>query len=394
MTGAFHIALAMGLLIVCCLLRSTQAGPAGEAPAIASQHLLEPFWANRSDTMHGEGLLFIQRPAGRPEARLLFTPDKMIAVRSATGEVTYEEGRDYEVIRATRTIRLPEGSRIPFVTQADLYPPADSPAKTKISAKRGDPKRWLLFSEGAYFHRLAAEATYTHRDRWTATRPDRHVMPGGSRTVRKLRAGQPVTIFATGDSITVGGNASGLTKAPPFVPPYPGLVVAQLADLFKGAPGARVAYRNVAVGGTGSAHGLANVGKVAASRPDLVIIGFGMNDTALPTERYRQNIAGIMAAVRASNPEAEFVLVASMVGNAEWTAMRMESFPEERDALASLCGPGVAMADLTALWQALLSAGKGFHDMTGNGVNHANDWGHRLYAQAVLSVLLGEDTGR
>ena len=27
-------------------------------------------------------------------------------------------------------------------------------------------------------------------------------------------------------------------------------------------------------------------------------------------------------------------------------------------------------------------------DLTGNGLNHPNDFGHRLYAQAIVSVLI------
>jgi hypothetical protein len=29
-----------------------------------------------------------------------------------------------------------------------------------------------------------------------------------------------------------------------------------------------------------------------------------------------------------------------------------------------------------------------FVDVTGNGVNHPNDYGHRLYAQAILALLV------
>jgi hypothetical protein len=46
----------------------------------------------------------------------------------------------------------------------------------------------------------------------------------------------------------------------------------------------------------------------------------------------------------------------------------------------------VALADLTGVWTELL-ARKGYHDLTGNGVNHPNDFGHRLYAQVILGLL-------
>ena len=45
----------------------------------------------------------------------------------------------------------------------------------------------------------------------------------------------------------------------------------------------------------------------------------------------------------------------------------MQKFPLYRDALAKLCGPGVALADLTSMWAELLKR-KSFYDLTGNGL--------------------------
>jgi len=95
--------------------------------------------------------------------------------------------------------------------------------------------------------------------------------------------------------------------------------------------------------------------------------------------------------VRAVNPEADFILVASMPGNAEWSGIRPDKFAEFRQILAERAGPGVALADVTGLWEELLKT-KRYHDLTGNGVNHPNDFGHRLYAQTILALLI-EDYG-
>ena len=123
------------------------------------------------------------------------------------------------------------------------------------------------------------------------------------------------------------------------------------------------------------------------ARPDLVILAFGMNDSAgQPAARYQANIKAMMDAVRKENPRAEFILVATMLGNKDWTTLHQELFPQYRDALAQLCGRGVALADMTTIWTELFKHKKDW-DMTGNGVNHPNDFGHRIYAQ-VLSTLL------
>jgi hypothetical protein len=46
----------------------------------------------------------------------------------------------------------------------------------------------------------------------------------------------------------------------------------------------------------------------------------------------------------------------------------------------------VALADVTQVWTEMLRQKPDF-DLTGNGLNHPNDFGHRLYAQALLQVL-------
>jgi hypothetical protein len=82
----------------------------------------------------------------------------------------------------------------------------------------------------------------------------------------------------------------------------------------------------------------------------------------------------------------EFILVASMLSNADWHIARPDLLLEYRDALVGCAMPGVAAADVTSVWAELLEHKK-YLDITGNGVNHPNDFGHRLYAD-VLSALL------
>jgi len=60
-------------------------------------------------------------------------------------------------------------------------------------------------------------------------------------------------------------------------------------------------------------------------------------------------------------------------------------YPQYRDALMRLSGPGVAVADLTSMWADLLKIKK-FVDLTGNGVNHPNDFAHRVYAEVILEL--------
>ena len=46
----------------------------------------------------------------------------------------------------------------------------------------------------------------------------------------------------------------------------------------------------------------------------------------------------------------------------------------------------IVFADVCSVWSFVLKR-KGFFALTGNGVNHPNDFGHSLYAKTILSVL-------
>jgi lysophospholipase L1-like esterase len=121
--------------------------------------------------------------------------------------------------------------------------------------------------------------------------------------------------------------------------------------------------------------------------PDLVLIAYGMNDAGfMPVEPFVANTTRILDVIRQRGGGTEVILLASMLGNPEWVYSPVEKFLIFRDGLASLCGPGVALADMTSLWAGLLKV-KSYQDISGNGVNHPNDFGHRIHAQVLLDLL-------
>lgn len=348
--------------------------------------LLEPFW--ESTTMVEEPLFFAERVVGQPPtATLLFPPENIIEVKSANGQFTYQEGIDYTVNKLTGVFALLPGTAIPSKSYGEVYPPSSSSLPNKIGHKRGDENTFLIFSEGRYFHDLQVAVTYTHgANAWNGIIP-RQAGSDLPKLMAKLQAKAPVTICQSGDSISFGANASGMIKAPPFLPSYGELVALGLEKKF----GLKINLRNFAVGGWQSQNGVADAEAVAAEKPDLVIIAYGMNDAfGVSTATYIANINAIMNKVLETSPDAEFILVASMLPNAEWHALNMGSFATYRDALAAACGTGVVLADMTSVWEELLKR-KSFLDITGNGVNHPNDFGHRLYGQVILQLISNEN---
>ena len=188
----------------------------------------------------------------------------------------------------------------------------------------------------------------------------------------------------SGDSITFGLNASGLVGASPYMPPYPDLFAAQLRSSY----GGDVSLFNRAIGGWSVPNGLADLDKVLEQKPDLVVIAYGMNDVGRrDPESYKTGIRQMLARIKAALPETEVILVATMVGNDQWTHTPRDMFPKYRDVLNSFSDQGIAVADVTSLWTEMLRR-KRDCDLTGNGVNHPSDFGHRVYASAILSLLV------
>lgn len=355
-------------------------------------HLLEPFW--RSTTVHRESVLCVKESAEAPaDGKLLFPATKIVAVHSADRRTQFQPGTDFNLSADGTRLLLTEKSRIPSLQTSDLFPPKGklpqwkgdaSPGPQSLPHKVGDPETFILFNNGHWFHDQQIEVTYERAAAdWPGELPrfDAAKLP---RTIARLKERKKLTIGVSGDSITYGLNASGLVGASPFMPMYPDLVAAQLRSTY----GGEVALFNRAVGGWGVPNGLADLDQLLAHEPDLVVIAYGMNDVGgRNPDAYKNGVQQMIAKIKEKRPEAEIILVATMLGNDQWQATPREMFPKYRDALASLCGDGIVLADLTAIWTEMLKR-KRDCDLTGNGVNHPSDFGHRVYASALLSLLI------
>lgn len=343
-------------------------------------NLLRPFW--EGDTVEGESILFIRNPeTGEARGSLLFPVKQVLMVQNSEGTLRYEEGRDYQWRPDSRELVLPKDSRIVSHTPDDLRRPAGS-QKYQLTHRDGNGE--IFFGGQLEYHAMQTCITYTHNPAdWKGAVP-KFAEKQLPETIRKLRDRQELTIVLLGDSISSGCNASGWAQGAPFQPPYQDLLQQHL----EASTGAQVSLKNLSVGGRDSAWGLTMVDEVARAEPDLVLIAFGMNDSAgrLPDE-FRANIASTIAKIREPRPKCEFILIATMLGNRDWTRLKHEYFSQYRNGLASLTGSGVALADLTSIWTEFLQRKQDW-DLTGNGVNHPNDFGHRVYAQVLATLLV------
>jgi lysophospholipase L1-like esterase len=311
--------------------------------------------------------------AGEAPASLAFAPllSKPVVVRSTYRDglpqtIHYEAGRDY-VLEAPGQIRRRPGSRIPDFGTNMLYGQEDF---------RHD--RFPGFGNEAFF----VYVDYAHREKWEL--PPAKAEFGAVRlpnTRRKLRAGEKVRIVAYGDSITAGGNAS-----------EPELIFWErwAAALREEHPRASIEITNGATGGDSTVQGLKRLEeKVLRQKPDLVLIGFGMNDHnregfGVPLDAFAGNLRAMIARIRADTG-AEIVLFSAFPPNPRWHygSHNMEAYANatERVAREEHC----AFADVYHLWMTAAERKKP-EDLLANNINHPNDYGHWIYFQALAAM--------
>ena len=308
--------------------------------------------------LYGESLVFF----GDTPATLAHLPiaRKPLAVRStylpAGNTVNYVAGRDYAVDSSQGTIRRLAGSRIPDFQTNLLYGQQDF-----------DHTKFPGFGNAGFL--AFVDYSFIPRAPWPIELPQIQFLKA---TQAKLREGKPVKIVAFGDSITAGGDAT-----------TPGLIfwMRWVESLQRKYPQAQITAINGATGGDSTVQGLQRLeAKVLAEKPDLVLVGFGMNDhnvNGVPIPQFEANLKQIVARIR-NEAGAEVILFSAFPPNPQWKfgSHRMEEYETATYRVAH--DMSCAFADVFNNWQAL-AARKKPEDLLGNNINHPNDFGHWIY---------------
>lgn len=308
----------------------------------------------------GESVVFI----GEEPAALAYLPvrGEAIEVRDtylpASNSVRYIEGRDFVVDYAAGTLKRLPDSWLPDFRTNMLY-----------GQENFDHTQFPGYGNSGYF----AFVDYTHAAPASWPVQDDQTMFLRS-TEAKLKAGEALKIVAFGDSITAGGDAS-----------KPDLIYWQRwADaLQRKHPDSRITAVNGATGGDSTAQGLERLQtKVLDEKPDLVLLGFGMNDhnvMGVPIPQFESNLIQMITRIR-TEVGAEVILFSTFPPNPKWKfgSHRMEEYAAatRRVARETAC----AYADVFGNWQALAGRKKP-EDLLGNNINHPNDFGHGIYFQ-------------
>ncbi len=277
----------------------------------------------------------------------------------------YELGRDFTVDYERSQICRTAQSRIPDFRTNVLFGVEDF-----------DHGKFPGYGNGKFF--VFVDYAAKNKIHWLTPSSQTEFL---SKTKNKLQRGDSVKIVAFGDSITAGGEAT-----------EPKLIFWQrwadaLQDKF---PQAKVQAINGATGGDRTGEGLARLQeKVLNQKPDLVLVGFGMNDHNIggfgtPLATFNNNLAAMIDRIRKES-SAEIILFSTFPPNPKWHygSHNMEAYAvaTEQVAREKRC----AYADVYHNWSAI-EAKKKPEDLLANNINHPNDFGHWIYFEVLKRI--------
>ena len=334
-------------------------------------------------TMYAESVFPLKNEGDKiAKINLYFKATKIIEAYTFLGgkKRILKQGKDY--ILKDGCIAFPDTTSVKIFNNDDIYAPATPEGIKKLGGSFFFPtiKKRALFREGTWFHKHMVYVSYKYSEKsdFVPEKFDGKKLP---KTLAKLRSGKPLCVVLYGDSISAGGNSSARYNFPPYAKTWGEQFVENLRDTYK----SKITYYNRALGGTRSHWGAMCINDlVLPDNPDLLIIAFGMNDRIL-AEKRKKYYQAMISAVLKKNPNAEFILVCSIRGNTNWQKFDTHDSYEKSDK-AMQC-KNIAVADVRSAHTALLTK-KRYIDMTGNHVNHPNDFLIRTYVQALSNILI------
>ena len=342
---------------------------------------------------------------------LLYPIKSIVSVTSYDGKTTYEEGKDYVV--EDGKLKVTENSAIKCITSEKYYNHSGS-----IIQMNGKPMFWGESQVKIW----QVSVTYEHDAAWEGYVQESQ-LDVYQNFVKKLIAGEDVTVFFYGDSITYGACSTYAEGVQPKQGAYAMLFTEALADLFgykvtyintglqasmvcHPVPAAEygtgdrgtITYVNTAIGGWNSNDGVTNFDKFVKEQVekhgcDLFVIGYGMNDGGMAATQTKANVKKMIDAMYEIKPEVSVMIVSTMTphSGSNWDHASIQQQERQLDSLAKQLrkdDKAVAVACVHSVSKAIQEH-KTFNDYSGNNINHPNDWFYRVYAQTLLQTLIG-----
>lgn len=205
------------------------------------------------------------------------------------------------------------------------------------------------------------------------------------KTARKISRKQPLTVVLFGDSISNAANSSwdmGFENYAHWMD--------RVKENVKKYCGAEIIVKNISRSGYGTEWALsAYKEKFNDIKADLVIIAFGMNDGNLGAERFAKNVAELQQGIESIEKNAEFIVVSSPLANKNCCEIFGQK--EQFSALYAVFCDITTLIDMGSVSEFLLKR-KNYVEISGNNLNHPNDFFYEFYTSAISKVLI--DSGK
>ena len=348
----------------------------------------QPFWLG--NVIFNE-LVMIMEDGGVVKGKLMFPARKVISVRDYTLEQEFIEGEDY-TLSSDGEILWKEGSAMPVFDQEWLCgknipePYEQTDDAPQVANDKyvvwGTADNPYIYTESGLIYKNYVSVTYEYDLQLVDQSVFAQSSPYLSAVRGKMEAGEDIKLTVLGDSISQGCSCSEFFGREPYCPPYANLVAEGLERRY----GIDVALTNLSLGGTTTSWGMEQVAAVKATSPDLVILGFGMNDVTSGLSRitYKNNIEDIISNIQAENPECQFIVLHTFPPNPLYASDM--KFNEYFEQLQKLEGNGVCVVNLWEIGKSILKI-KEYCEISANNVNHPNDFFTRIYAMDILTAL-------
>ena len=373
---------------------------------------LEEVW--NGDTVYHETAMFTDT---KDTVKLLYPVSEVISLRSYSLDTTYIKGVDFD-ITADGLIKILDGSRIP-VYSAPLT--ATSGSYPLIS----NSSSYLVSINDQTYPQFAVAVTYKHNktfnDGFKPAAPELQTKALDN-VIAKLKNGEQVNIVVMGDSISSGWCASGMfnekiynaSNSPtgfatgytmgtaPYMPTWANMVITELKKQYPG----QINFINLSLSGKTAQWGAQNIAaRLELFRdeqnnkliPDLLMTGFGVNDSAanVGTSSYKDYMKAIVTNARnaSGNANLEVLYYSPMLPNqltSTWHQTKLLSYEE---ALAEIAAEdaNIGLVKLTSIFAEMVKC-KAPEDYLNTNINHGNDFAARIYATGILAAMFGETT--
>ena len=209
---------------------------------------------------------------------------------------------------------------------------------------------------------------------------DNNVLPS---IKSKIKDRKNISVVVYGDSIAYGMTSSKIMNREPFVPPFYELIKQHLEE-----KGINVEITNNSVIGMDAKWGIDNFDKNVPLGKDLYIICFGMNDGTGGVEEtiYLSQIKEMVDRIGNS----DVILISTIMPNADAENDMNVRFVNKQEYylpyLKTLEKENVQVCNLTDFHKTLLKI-KPYVDLSGNNINHPNDFLGRCIAIALLRMI-------